>query len=771
MLAAMAEAQVDVTSPAAVAILGMRGDVTAWGKRHGVEPNDNWVLDGYIPGMMGHGRLVYPHLRNGRLVYLSARGIVEKFHYNLPEALVGKRQPFFNQHYAPKAESVVIVEGQADAITLGQWGLDAVALAGVAPGEELAAMLERHQAVYIGLDADEAGQKNAWKVADAMGPKARLLRWQVKEYRNWRGQDGAEHEVKDANDLLRAMVGAGVNDEAQRAEVRGMLHEARTYAETIAAWAGALDGAPRDEAMVKALQVISKLGELDFAQYRNDLAKLLRVGLRELQAMLKAYQSKAAEKEAQGEPVYTWGGPVGDHLVEYLYDVKADKAMLAWRDPDGQIHSGSDVVIDGQRYVPYPPNETLRSGAIVFASGLGDRKSIKELITYIEMYLKNIYLLPSDQAARLIAYWILLTWVYDSFETCLYLRAMGGAGSGKSELMKRIGMICYRTMTANGAGSTSSLFRAVERYQGVCFLDEADLQNSDTEQDMIKFYNLGAMRGNPIWRTVEVIGPNGTKDFEERAFRTFCPKLIAMRKDFRDDAVGSRSLTFKLAPREMTELVAAKIPLTVNDQVRERAQALRNLLLRFRMETWLPEIPVDQDFYDLTISARLNQVAGPLLAIAKDDPEQQDAIRSVLREYYAETIVSAGMTLDARVIEALWKIWQYPDLNKKMVKPELDGTFLIKVGDVTKITNEIVNEMNDEDEEDNNKAGKEIKSQRIGRILRSGLNFQVTPRRRDGFYVVFNEPKLIGLSNKYGINREDFGPKPGEAQQGTLKNV
>lgn len=195
-------------------------------------------------------------------------------------------------------------------------------------------------------------------------------------------------------------------------------------------------------------------------------------------------------------------------------------------------------------------------------------------------------------------------------------------------------------MTANGAGTTSSLFRTLERYKGTVYIDEADISYSDTENDMVKFYNLGAMRDNPIWRTIEMTGPDGEKVWEAVSFQTFCPKLVAMRKEFKDDAVGSRSLTIHLQPREMTELVAAGIPLSINQTIRGKAEALRNMLVRFRLETWQPDIEIDQSLYDLTISARLNQVAGPLLAMAKDDDAQREDIKTTLREYYRESILN-----------------------------------------------------------------------------------------------------------------------------------
>jgi len=762
-------AGVDLSSPVAVAILGLRGDVAGWARAHDLQVSDDWIAGGYIPGLVGHKRLVYPHVRAGRVRYLSARSIEGKFHYNLPEVLIGKRQLYFNHVYSAAAEDVVVVEGQADAISLGQMGIAAVALAGVTPGEELTDLLKGHRALYVGLDADAAGETNRWRVADALGPMTRIVAWNgLREFQTYQAGDQVK-AVKDANDLLRAMVQAGLDEEAQTAAVRGMMRQAQTYVEAICAWAGQQSGAARDTSQVEALRVISRLDTLQFAQYRLGLAKALGVSVRELGNLIKALDAVDKTEQSRGEPVYTWGGLIDGWLLEYLYDVEEDRARLAWRDPQGRIDQGESVTINGRLYLPYPPNDTLKSGAIIFPSALGERRSMTELVSYIKMYLRSIYLFPSEEMIGLTACWVLTTWVYDCFETVIYLRAMGGAGSGKSELIKRIGMICYRTMTANGAGSTSSLFRSLERYKGTVLLDEADIQQSDTENDMVKFYNLGAMRGNPIWRTVEVTGPNGEKDWEAVSFQTFCPKLIAMRKEFRDDAVGTRSITLKLSSAEMTELKAAGISLTVNNMMRARAQAIRNLLVRWRLETWQPEIEVNADLYDMSISARLNQVAGPLLALAQNDLSQQEEIRHILREYYRESIISQSMTIGARVIEAMWKIWQYPDLRKEMLRQESTGEYIIKIGDITRIANELINEMNDtgdKEEEDSKRFGsRELSSQKIGRIIRTELQLRVSERRRDGFWVYWNEPRMIGLSTRFGINPENFKPSSATKSQ------
>jgi hypothetical protein len=332
------------------------------------------------------------------------------------------------------------------------------------------------------------------------------------------------------------------------------------------------------------------------------------------------------------------------------------------------VHTGEGVTIEGTRYVAMPPTQTVQDGGVLFPSALGPLKPTRELVTYIEMFIRSAYLLPRRLDSKIMAYYALLTWIYDSFNTLPYLRAMGEPGAGKSELLRRVGLVCYRLMSANGAGTAASLFRSVERYRGTVFVDEMDLRDSDAANDIIKFLNLGAMKGNPIWRLEEVMGADGRKEYVERTYQTFCPKLISMQREFRDLAVGSRALTFKLQPRETIELIAAKVPLEINNDMRNRAANLRNMLLRWRMEHWKPEIEINPDFYDLDVSSRLNQVTGPLLSIAQDDPELQAEMRGFLRDYYQEQVLSRSMTIAARIIEALWKIQKYPDLRKTLVK-------------------------------------------------------------------------------------------------------
>ncbi|HPS41036.1 MAG TPA: toprim domain-containing protein [Anaerolineaceae bacterium] len=765
-------AGISTNSPAAVALIGYGGDIKRFSLDNNIQVRQDWIDQGYIPGFVGRDMIVYPHLIGGRVRYFSGRGVHEKFHYNLPGELVGPRQPYFNAEWSAIETSVVIVEGQADAITLGQWGIPAAALAGTNVDEELLKRFEAHKTFYVGLDSDKAGKINEWKIAKALGPMARLVEWKgIMTFTQFENAEGESKEIKDANDLLRALSKSEQSHENQMLGIQEALTKSPTLAEAMAHWAGLQSGADRDDALRKAMDVIVKMDELSLAQYSAALAKTMRISSRDFNRMVKTTLDVAKKKDEKGESFnFTLGGVYSGWMVEYLYDLDEHKSSLAWKDPEGKIGSGTEVVIEGQKYVAMPPTDTFKNQGILFPSNLGTLKTTGELVGYIEAYINSVYLLNDRLSGKIMAYYVVLTWLYDCFNTIPYLRAMGEAGAGKSELMRRVGMVCYRLMIANGAGTAASLFRSVERYRGTVFIDEADLERSDASADVVKFLNLGAMRNNPIWRLEEVIGEGGKKEYQERMYTTFCPKLIAMRKDFRDDAVGSRSLTFKIQPRETMELLAAKVPLEINNDMRARAQALRNLLLRWRLEHWQPEIPVDPAFYDLDISSRLNQVTGPLMAVARDDPTLQAEMRRFLREYYAELTVTKSMTIPARVIEALWKVYKYPDLRKEMIVTDADGERML-VGQVTRIANEIIDEMNSggdekEDEQQTHKNKKdELSPQRIGRLIREELQLRVSGRTNKGFYVYWDQVRMEAVAKRYGINVEEIGPKPGMKQE------
>ena len=214
--------EIDIKSPEVVMMVGMKGGVKEWCKGQGIEGQENWLEQNRIWGLVDFPRLIYPHIWRGRVMYFSARNLKweggagegrligeddkSKKGFNTPRALAGERQRYFNCAFRNGVEQVVLVEGQADAITLGQWGIPAVALVGLSMDEQLARMIDKCKQKYVAMDNDERGLAARWRVAELLGPMARMMRWPGM----FEGKP-----VKDANDWLVAMVSSGLGYEIE----------------------------------------------------------------------------------------------------------------------------------------------------------------------------------------------------------------------------------------------------------------------------------------------------------------------------------------------------------------------------------------------------------------------------------------------------------------------------------------------------------------------------------------------------------------------------
>ena len=781
---ALAAAGIDPRAPAAVAILGLHGaDVRQWGIDYGVSPDKDWLEKKEIKGVIGWNRLVYAHYFGARCGYFSLRDLTKKEHYNPVKVLAGDRQIYANSFWSKSAPIVVVVEGQADAITLDQWGIPAIALNGVAADTRIANLIgannqNKRATFYLGLDSDKAGSfdsiiaepsehkpNNTLKTARLLGPMTYILEWE-EIGKAFIADLQSDESIKDANDILKISTRRGMNQDEVRHLVGVLINNCSTvFVEKFAMLAGKEEGSKLDRAIKQAGEIIAEMDEMSLARKQGALARALGLDQRELKRMIKVHLHED-KKDSEGDDYeYTMGGFIKGWVLDYIYDPEDGQSLLAWREPNGKIDCGYKVSIEGKKYAAMPPTETITKGGIQLASKLGTKKETRELAVLIEMFMKRVFMLANPLFYKIISYYVLLTWVYDSFAAIPYLRATGEPGSGKSELMKRIGMLCYRTMSSSGASSTSSLFRMVERYKGTVLMDEMDLKDSGASADIVKFLTQGAMEDGPIYRTEKVI-VDGKEEFQETMFQTFCPKLIGMQGDFFDKAVGSRCITFPVQPRETYELVDAGIALERNKMMKAEAVAIRNLLLRWRLENWQPQREINPEFYNLNITARLNQITVAILMIAEDDPVLRQEINKFMNEYHLYLIQDKAMSVEARIIEAMWKIYKYPDLHLAMVERNPDGREQIKIGNIKNIANQIMKEMNmddDDKEEDDSKLKKKkkdaISAQMVGHRLREKLQFEITNRSSKGFYVIWDEKRMSAISRRYGVIPEDLGPQ------------
>lgn len=753
--------------PVVVALLGYNGDVAAWAKRHGKNLPVKWIEQGYIPGLVGRDALVYPHVHNGRVIYFSSRYLEDLpdrgKSYNLPADLVGERQLYLNHAWRSNADSCVVVEGQADAITLGQWGIASLALVGVAANDRLGQMLAKHKKVFVALDGDQAGRNNLGKVCEAVHPLARVLRW-----------PDMNSEVKDANDLRQYWLSNGMEDADQVAHVQGRMVDALSYLELVAAACGSTpDQSDRDARELEVLKLYIRLDETQQAQYRDRVATALGRKLRDFDRLVKQITGQRVDDDNRPDKIVpVWGGHHDGYLIEYLYDPQDHTAALAYREvqrEDGtpgpvckakwlDVHANGSFV----RYVPEEPYDFVFNESVLFPSDLGEPKSDRELVAIVEQFLRTYYLFDDDTLPRIIAYYVLMTWLYDAFNAVSYLRALGGAGSGKSELMRRIGYVCYRGIKSSGADTPATMFRTVEQFGGTMVIDEYDQEGGgETTNDFVKVLNMGAMRDGAVNRMMEYVDANGDKRMRPGSFSTYCPKLLNGRQDMKDDAIASRCLTFYLMPNTQMELIKANVPLFIDSTFRRRAMAIRNLLVRWRLERWQPEIEVRQEDIDPLISPRMNQVTAPMKAIARiggDEGVKQD-LTLLLREMHAQEVLGRAETLAARVVEALWRIFLYPELHVRFFERAETGALAVLPGSVAEETNKLIDRMNaaggrEDEEEEKQRDGARVHSRKIGFIMRTDLQLRPLSRTRSGIPYAWNETKMVAHAIRYGVDWE-----------------
>lgn len=710
---------------------------------HGIKRNDpaaRAVLG--IPA----GMLIYPHVQTGRVVYVSARmaSHTEKRHYNLPNDLVGERQPYYNWVYSPVEDLVVVVEGQADAISLGQWGIPAVALTGVSPSAALLKQLGRHPSAALGLDQDEAGSSHTGTIADALGPMTRLVTWPAHDVNDWatgKGEGGPGGEV-------------GASSEA----AWDLIKHAPTWVMVLARNAGRAEGMDQQPAMRRAFRCIAQLDDFAVSSMRQDLAKAMGIKTRQFNNMLKAARGEADGDE---EGNFTFdialpGGYVNDHLFEMVYVPPENSRGVGWdtapgsagvsgqtsfvvRTPEGTVEKRPFLDFgNGVRYVPMPPSKFLGEQIIEFPTDLGDEWSEKALIDLIQGTIHK-YLEIDRFYERLCAYYVLFTWVYDCFNTVPYLRALGDYGTGKSRLKDVVGAMCYRPIATNAASTFSPTFRTMDRFRGTLLFDEGDLAKSDETSDWVKMFNVGYQRRQGVLMRA------GDKNsgFDPEVFVVYGPKILATRKPFEDKALESRCLTKKMDGELTRDDIPIEMPETYYT---EEAPRIRNLLLMYRMTHWQPSIEPDTSDVDRSIAPRLNQVTMPLKTIV-DDPELRDEINLFIKEYNRELVIERGMTMASKVLEALLAL-----AAQAGGAEEAD----LSVGNICEKVNWLVDYENYGHLLDTSRAkGERIKARGIGSIIKNHLHLKTDRNSQTRRYqVVWDERRIDALKRRFGLDDE-----------------
>lgn len=416
--------------------------------------------------------------------------------------------------------------------------------------------------------------------------------------------------------------------------------------------------------------------------------------------------------------------------MEMVYRPKERQtAFMLWK--DGTWQEVPSVSIDtALRFIPYSPHNNLIENQIVlFPSHPEEYDSEEALLAEIQSFIHR-YVDVSPFFEKIASYYVLFSWVYDSFNELPYLRFRGDYGCGKTRSLLTIGSLCYKPIFASGASSVSPLFRMLESFKGTLIIDEGDFRFSDEKAEMVKILNNGNAKGFPVLRS-EVAG---NKEFNPRAYAVFGPKLVGTRGFFKDRALESRFITEEMGQRRLRD----DVPINLPASHKEEALHLRNKLLLFRFRNFGKQT-ASEALVDRSIEPRLNQIFVPLLSIIRDERMRAE-IREVARKYNEEIMVERGMDMEAQILEIL----------KDMTASSIATTLGIK---------EIASWFSDRYGED---YDRKITTKWIGYVIRKKLNLKT--HKSNGVYVIppSEKPKLERLYERYGIGEKEDAEKESE---------
>jgi len=262
------------------------------------------------------GALVYIHQERGRVVYLSARAVrpdVEPHEtkYNPPinrladdgrtvlGLIAGPKRPLVVGKPVKRAETILIVEGQACALTaVAEWGAvdTAFAIAGAdLDDQRIIDDMAKARQIYVGLDYDATGLARRGELAERLGALVRVVSW----------------PQKDANDLQRiaagrmdAPEGFDVPEDVPRF-VRDMLRDSPTWLDLTLAEYQEIDNLQdRAEASEQIAELYGDLPRPIRMQFTDQVCEGLKIGKRELNGLVRMVM----ERRLSAAPYATrWG--------------------------------------------------------------------------------------------------------------------------------------------------------------------------------------------------------------------------------------------------------------------------------------------------------------------------------------------------------------------------------------------------------------------------------------------------------------------------------
>jgi len=331
-----------------------------------------------------------------------------------------------------------------------------------------------------------------------------------------------------------------------------------------------------------------------------------------------------------------------------------------------------------------------------------DYCSIEELFKEIKNFIYEHVDFPHPACYDIVAAFIMVSWRAEDFETVPYLLFLGDICSGKTRSLEVLEQLCYRAL-ASASISPAAVVRLLQSYRTTLLIDETELFNHESRQELVAILNSGYKRGQFYARAKQ-----DSEDVE--LWHCFGPKALAGTQDF------ARTLNSRCVLIPM-ERAGRSIRKRIDS---EKALHERRKLLDYRfkaLHTTLPalELPFK--------NGRHHELFEPLLQVVPESA-RESIIRYGLK-MESDREIEDATSLEGDVLLAI------VSLKKDRVRASDILEFLNINGDMTI-------------DMQNAKQVNSMKN-RIGRILRSKFHLQKNTQKQ--FFV--DKEKIERLTARY----------------------
>ena len=245
--------------------------------------------------------------------------------------------------------------------------------------------------------------------------------------------------------------------------------------------------------------------------------------------------------------------------------------------------------------------------------------------------------LPAEKAPGIVALlglWVILSYVYPTFDAIPYLYVGGPLASGKSRIFEILSRLIFRPLTTSNL-TAACLFRTLHNQGGALLLDEAERLGASTPdvRDILSMLLAGYKRGGKATR-LETVGDT----FKTTEFEVYGPKAVACISGL-PPALASRCITITMF-RSPPGSAKSKHRIDADTQA---WQALRDDLHALTMEhgrVW-QELPQRADVCP-DMSGRHFELWQPLLALASwIESAGADGLTEIVQRHALECIESS----------------------------------------------------------------------------------------------------------------------------------